>query len=79
MPFPIRLVGIFAFIFFLIVILPMLFLGTSEVASKKTESLGISGLIQGMQKNYIILIILIIIAINMIVIWAYVMFNVISK
>jgi hypothetical protein len=79
MPFPTNLVGIFAFIIFLIVLLPMLFLGTSEVASKKTESLGIAGLIEGMQKNYIILIILLVIAINVTVIWAYVIFNVTPK
>jgi len=57
----------------------MLFLGTSEVASKKTESLGISGLIEGMQKNYIIFIILIVIAVNVIIVWAYVIFNVTPK
>jgi uncharacterized membrane protein len=79
MPFPTHLVGLFIFIIFLIVILPMLFLGTSEVASKKTESLGIAGLIEGMQKNFIIMIILLIIAINVIIVWAYVIFNVTPK
>jgi hypothetical protein len=79
MPFPTHLVGLFIFIIFIIVLLPMLFLGTSEVASKKTESLGISGLIEGMQKNYIIFIILIVIAVNVIIVWAYVIFNVTPK
>ena len=79
MPFPTRLIGVFAFIIFLIVVLPMLFLGSHTVRSEKTESLGIVGLIEGMQMNYIILIILVIIAISVIVVWAFVIFNVTPK
>ena len=79
MRFPTRLIGVFTFIFFLIVVLPMLFLGSYTVRSEKTESLGIIGLIEGMQMNYIILIILIIIAITVTAVWAFVIFNITPK
>ncbi len=79
MPLPTRLIGVFAFVFFLIVVLPMLFIGSSEVRFKETEQLGIAGLIEGMGMNYIILIILVIIAISVTAIWAFVIFNVTPK
>jgi hypothetical protein len=79
MKFSITLLGIFAAVFFIIVILPMLFIGSYTVGSKETESLGISGLLEGMQKNYIIFIILLIIAINVAVIWMYVILQVTPK
>jgi len=79
MPFPTRLVGIFAFIILLIVILPMLFIGSGTVRSGETKSLGIAGLIEGMQMNYIILIILVIIAISVTAVWAFVIFNITPK
>ncbi len=67
------------FIIFLIVILPMLFIGSRTVASEETEELGIAGLIEGMQINYIILVILVIIAISVISVWAFVIFNITPK
>jgi len=79
MRFPTRVVGVFALIFFLIVVLPMLFLGSYTVRSEETESLGIFGLLEGMQKNYIILIVLAIIAISVAVVWAFVIFNITPK
>lgn len=79
MRFSTNLLGIFAAVSFLIVVLPMLFLGSREVGLKKTEQLGIPGLIEGIQKNYIIMVILIIIAINMTVIWVYVILHVTPK
>ena len=79
MAFPSRLIWVFALIFLLIVLLPMLIIGSSTVASKKTESLGIAGLMEGMQKNYIILILLVIIAISVTSVWAFVIFNVTPK
>ena len=79
MPFPTRLIGVFAFVIFLIVVMPMLLLGSWEVGSKETESLGIAGLIEGIQKNYIIMVILVTIAISMIIIWGFVIFNVTPK
>lgn len=79
MVFPKNFILLFIFIVVLIVILPMLFIGTNEVASKKTENLGIAGLVEGMQKNYIIFIILIVIAVNVVIVWAYVIFNVTPK
>ncbi len=79
MPFPTRLIGVFALIFFLIVVLPMLFLGSREVRLKETEQLGIVGLLEGMRMNYIILIILVIIAISLTAVWIFVIFNITPK
>jgi len=79
MPLPTRLIGVFAFVFILIVVLPMLFLGSYTVGAGKTGELGVTGLIEGMQMNYTILIILIIIAISVTVVWALVIFNVTPK
>jgi uncharacterized membrane protein len=79
MRLPTRLISVFALIIFLIVVLPMLFLGSYTVRSEETESLGIFGLLEGMQKNYIIMIVLAIIAISVIVVWAFVIFNITPK
>jgi len=79
MKFPTRLIGVFALIIVLIVIMPMLFIGSYTVASKETESLGMAGLIEGMQKNYIIMFLLIVIAISVTVIWAFFIFYVTPK
>ena len=72
MPLPTRLIGVFAAIIILIVVLPMLFIGSYTVGTKKTESLGLSGLIEGIQKNYTIMIILVTIAITIAVAWIFV-------
>ena len=79
MPFPTRLIGVFVFIIFLIVVLPMLFLGSYTVRSEKTEELGIAGLVEGIQMNYIVLLILVVIAVSITAVWAFVIFNVTPK
>ena len=79
MPFPTRLIGIFALIFFIIVVIPMLFIGTREVASEKTEELGLTGLMEGMQMNITILIILVVIAVTLSTVWGVVIFNITPK
>jgi len=79
MRFSINLLFIFGAIFFLIVVLPMLFLGSHTVGSKGTERLGIAGLLEGIQKNYVIMIVLIVIAVNVTIIWFYVILQVTPK
>lgn len=79
MRLPTRVIGVFALIFFLIVVLPMLFLGSRTVGEKETESLGVAGLFEGMQLNTTILLLLVVIAISVTVVWAFVIFNLTPK